>query len=249
MVMSPTSSCDIYVASYGFNPRRTVTTETIAVLKSCRRICFLKTNSEIEPFLQGLRVNYTVLDALYVEGSVRANIYENIAKWVVNDARKEPGVCYLTYGNPMIFDEPTRLIIDEAAKLGLTVEVLPGISFIDRIIAHFRIPIIAPGVQVYEASAMIEEKLKIENRAPCFIAQVGAFQDEFAAGKTRNLPQKYYQLVNYLRLFYPPDHVTHLYDLTETSDSQCTLQIPLCMLPLASEGITYGTTLYLPAKR
>ncbi|MGH2413228.1 MAG: hypothetical protein ACRDEA_05970, partial [Microcystaceae cyanobacterium] len=73
---------------------------------------------------------------------------------------------------------PTQLIIDAAKDLELSVSVIPAVSFINAILAHLQISIGTEGFAVYEATNLVRNKITIDNRVHCLIAQIGTFNSE-----------------------------------------------------------------------
>jgi uncharacterized protein YabN with tetrapyrrole methylase and pyrophosphatase domain len=148
----------------------------------------------------------------------------------------------------MLFDRPCQLILEQAQKLGLSTCIIPALSFLDVMLTRLQISIDTSGFSVYEATRLVWDQIEIDGRVPCFIAQIGAIGNIYAKGNEANKQEVFYSLINYLRRFYPADHIVFLCDSDETGQDLLFCKLPLCLLPLLADGITNASTLYIPAK-
>lgn len=238
---------DLYILSYGLNPYRDMTLQSYQYLRECPEV-YVMADRQLFSFLESHGIRYTDITHLYETGMRREQIYQNIANFIIKRASSGSGICYLTYGNPMLFDRPCQLILERAKKLGLSTCLIPALSFLDAILTNLQISIDTRGLAVYEATRLVLENIEIDNRVPCFIAQAGSFANMYARGNEANKQDTLHPLVNYLRRFYPADHLITLCDSDETGQDLLSCNIPLCLLPLLADGITNATTLYIPAK-
>ena len=238
---------DLYILSYGLNPYRDMTLQTYQYLRECPEV-YVIADRQLSSFLESHGIHYTDITYIYEKGSRREQIYQNIASFIIERASSSSGVCYLTYGNPMLFDRPCQLILERAKKLGLSTCLIPALSFLDSILTYLQISIDTWGLAVYEATRLVLENIEIDNRVPCFIAQAGSFANMYARGNEANKQDTLYPLVDYLRRFYPADHLITLCDSDQIGQDLLFCKVPLCLLPLLTDGITNATTLYIPAK-
>lgn len=240
---------DLYLVSYGINPARDITLESLQLLRCSRGIYTILNSPILSSFLREHAIDFQDLTDMYAEGESRATIYRTIAGFVLRHALATPGICYLTYGHPMCFDEPVRLMLNGARKLKLSTYVSPAASFLDVILAFHRIPIGSTGLQLFDAASLVNGGIRMNDSLPAFVANIGAFNDDKAHGSSPVPFEHISTLVEYIRSFYSPSHMLFLFDSDHTGYKPVALQIPLCVLPLVSEGITYTTTLYIPPLR
>lgn len=239
-------SADIYLVGSGIFPEREMTLEAVAALERSE-ICTILPTSNLRSFLDRCGFQFHDISHLYEEGKSRSAIYHDIATYIVERASQVSPLSYLTYGHPMWLDDPARLIIEGARSKGLSAYVIPGISFLDTILASKPVAIGPSGVRVSEASAVVRTGIELDAKVPTFIAQLGALGvEETRITSTVELNQ-IAPLIEILLRYYPPEHLVTLCDSDETGTVPIFLDLPLCTLPIALEGLTNATTLYLPA--
>lgn len=81
---------------------------------------------------QGLR--FETFDRYYEDGDTFDAVYRRIAAAVISAARRQ-AVAYAVPGHPLVAEESTRLILDEARRTGLETRVRPAMSFLDAVYA------------------------------------------------------------------------------------------------------------------
>jgi uncharacterized protein YabN with tetrapyrrole methylase and pyrophosphatase domain len=247
--MSATESkYDIYILSYGLNPYRDMTLQTLEYLQRCTEV-YVIANKQISAFLESHYIHYVDIGHMYKKDMKREKIYQNIASFVIEQVRNKSGICYLTYGNPMLFDKSCQLILERATKLGLSICLVPALSFLDVLLVYIQVPIDTWGFTVYEATRLVNDEIILDKRVPCFIAQIGSFRNIYARGDEATPQEALYPLVDYLRRFYSADYIVTLCDSDESKQGMLFLEIPLCLLPLVADGLTNATTLYIPGER
>lgn len=122
-------TADLYIASYGINPIRDFTLENLEIVKSCTRVYAIATNPNLFSFLRRHDIEFEDITKLYAEGKPRLHIYKNISAFIIEQAINTPGICYLTYGNPMFLDEPVQFILADARNRNLITYMPPSVSF------------------------------------------------------------------------------------------------------------------------
>ena len=239
----------IYILSYGIDPYRDISLRTLEILQQCSEVYVVRSNLHLASFLQTNKINYKDITHIYLEGKRRIEVYETIAQFLIQRAAPNKTIAYLTYGDPMLFELPTQLILVAAKELGLSVKVIPALSFIDTILASLEISIGTEGLAVYEATSLVKKEIKIDNRVHCLVAQVGAFNSIEVSRSVSISSTNLSLLVDYLRCFYPPHHLLRLCHGDEGDQEIASVETPLCLMTMFSEGINYTTTLYIPPLR
>lgn len=237
---------NIYIVSYGICPYRDISIKALKILKKCSEVYVLMSSSTLASFLSENSIKYTDITYIYSEGKKRTDVYNEIARFVIKRAEKIETICYFTYGDPMLFDSPSQLIIEAAKSSGLSVSVIPGISFVNFILASLQISIGTEGIAVYEATRLVRDKIAIDKRVHCLVAQVGTFNSEYVNRSETIECENLSLLVDYLRIFYPANHLVTLCHSDSINESITSIETPLCLIPLFAESTDYSTTLYIP---
>lgn len=146
----------------------------------------------------------------YTDGENRAEIYERMARRVLDDAEETDGpVTLALYGHPMVFVSPSQIVIERAPRRGLDVEVQPGISAIDCIYADLGFDPAENGVQMFEATDLLLREFPLNPEVPAMIWQIEAVETIHHTERGSD-PVKYERFRDYLLEFYPDDHEVHL---------------------------------------
>lgn len=86
--------------------------------------------TEKHPIVEKLNIGYTSFDSIYDSVDVFEEVYETIAKKVV-DLGKDEDVVYAVPGHPMVAETSVSMIRDIAAREGVEFEIIPSMSFVD----------------------------------------------------------------------------------------------------------------------
>ena len=165
---------DIYIAGLGIRSVAQVTRETEEALRQCREILFVDGGIATEKWLSTLCETVTPLyHESYAEGGARRSAYHSMAARVVDAARSRPPVAFAMHGHAIVGTTAPQLIVKAAEALGLTVEVLPGISALDSLFADLMFDPVAEGAQMFEATDMLLRRRPIQNDLPLILWQVG----------------------------------------------------------------------------
>lgn len=237
---------DIYIASCGLVPWRDMTLETLFLLRSGREIISMFSCPSCRAFLTSERLAFQDISGFYESNKDFKSIYQRVARYVLSRAQDKPGVIYLTYGNPMVLDEPSLYIGNAALQNGMKLHIASAVSFLDVILTSRNIHIGRDGYTICEARWLMDRRVKINARIPCFVAQMGALGHDTASGEAAPETVVFEKFVDYLLNYYPPTHWVTLCDSESDSMKPLFLDIPVGHLKRARGGFTYATTLYLP---
>jgi uncharacterized protein YabN with tetrapyrrole methylase and pyrophosphatase domain len=241
----PIEVADLYLIGCGILPARDITMEALSIL---RRVVSYTTlpSPNLRSFLESNRLDFVNIEHLYEKGKERAKIYADVAAHVLEKAAKERPIAYLTYGHPMYLDEPVRLMLAGAVVGGLRTRVVPGVSFVDSVIARLPLVVGPAGFQVISADPLVEGTAAIDPSRPTLVAQIGSFRMPTADGERALAPALLEPLMDRLLGQYPADHRITFCDLDESGAEPLFLTVPLCAWSLAANGINYATTIYIP---
>jgi precorrin-6B methylase 1 len=100
--------------------------------------------------------------------------YEAIVAHLLQRAGAVRQVAYLTQGHPMVLDRVATDLLRQGGDGGIRVNVIPGMSSIDTILADLRYEP-ARGLQVFDATNFVRREMKIDGRAGLLLLQPGVF--------------------------------------------------------------------------
>ena len=200
------------------------------VLAAAKQI-YLRT--EQHPTVLGLPEELTLhsFDWIYEEEDDFQVVYQRIAAEVISLAQTQPPVVYAVPGDPFIAEDTPALILERARQAGLSVEVIPGVSFLEPTFAALEGDPL-PQVTLVDALALI-----------------GAYYPSFPPDQPVLIAQVYSnQVASDLKLtlmaVYPDHHPVSL--VHEAGTPQLTIEnIPLYELD-RSQLIGNRTALFLP---
>ncbi|MCC6458023.1 MAG: MazG family protein [Caldilineaceae bacterium] len=107
----------------------------------------------------GERIPIQICDDLYEQHSDFAAVYEAITERVLTLAREPGGVVYAVPGHPWVGEATTRLILEQAAAAGITVQVIGGLSFVEPVYA-------AVGVDMMDGGQVVDAMLLAQQHHP-----------------------------------------------------------------------------------
>jgi uncharacterized protein YabN with tetrapyrrole methylase and pyrophosphatase domain len=238
---------DISIVGIGLRGLSEINPETERILRRSTEIFYMDPRPLVSRYFARINRNSHNLAKLYEEGRKGYDVYEEFASLVVNAALKKPGACYATYGNPMIFDTITKLVLEKARRRRLKVEVVPSISALDTVLADLKLPILEEGLQTFDANRLVLFRQKMDPSIPCLIFSVGSFAAVIITLRRRSTARRFSLLQKYLLKFYPPKHPLYLVEssLHPNMPSRIT-STQLNQLTRMHSRINYNTTLYIP---
>lgn len=87
-------------------------------------------------FPEGLVIHS--FDHIYQEEESFDDIYQRICDGIISLAKEKPGLVYAVPGDPFTAEATPAMIIEEAGKAGLIVEIIPGVSFLEPTFAALK---------------------------------------------------------------------------------------------------------------
>jgi uncharacterized protein YabN with tetrapyrrole methylase and pyrophosphatase domain len=239
----------LHIIGYGINPFEDLSIGAWQALKTCEQVFSLASSEVSRRFLQEHAIPFDDLSPFYREGRNRARIYREMASHILQKAAGFQRCAYFTAGHPAVLDEPVRQLVARAKRRGIVTRVHAGISFIDYIAANLRLSFDGFGYLMIEATQLVFDRVKVDPRIPLFVAQVGAYNQATARGLSARTPAEFHSLVNYLRKFYPPDHVVTICESEPDGSGFVSCECPVCFLALCAPAFSYRTTVYCPPWR
>lgn len=238
---------DITIAGMGLRAVDQVTRETEAAIRRSREVLYADTGAGTAEYLAERCPKVTSLYAAsYGESGNRVHAYHHMAAAVIDAALRNPPVTFLLHGHPLVFVYAPFLVRDMAGLLGLTVEVLPGISSMAALFAELWIDPGVNGIQMYEATDLLLRRRQLQPDVPALIWQVGNLESRLHTAHVSR-PERFERFTRYLLQRYPPDHpFTALYGSPHPLVPTTRHTFALRDLPAHAPVLHVGTTLYVP---
>jgi hypothetical protein len=238
---------DLWIAGLGLTTAGQVTREVEQALRASREVLYLDAGVATREYLQNLCPRVTSLyEESYAEEAARVGAYEHMAARTVAAALDHPPVTFAIHGHPLVAAHAPFLILELGHALDLRVEVLPGISAIDTILADLRLDPVVHGVQMYEATDLLLRKRPLHPDVPAIIWQIGPIETALHSSRVSK-PERFARFIAHLQQFYPPRHeVVAIYCSPHPIVPPTILRFALEDMGEHAHDIHGGFTLYVP---
>jgi uncharacterized protein YabN with tetrapyrrole methylase and pyrophosphatase domain len=247
---------DIAIIGRGVRDVAHLTLESLEVLNSCKLgFVSVPTQEEVDVFRDSILKQFKTIESLpplltlsvaYRKDRSRTDNYADAGEVVLNAAKVQNPVAYLTPGNPVVWDAVTQRILEGSRLRGLRTKIVPGISFIDTMLADLEQEM-APGFQVYDASWVVGAEMQPDARTACVLVQIGLFCKNYPGIDTMPRATGLEVLRDYLLKFYPRDHLIVLVRSRTGGPTEPFVR-PLALGELATVpgDCQLGASLYIP---
>ncbi|SFD60205.1 SAM-dependent methyltransferase [Streptomyces aidingensis] len=188
------------------------------------------------------------LSTAYAENKARRQTYHEVAGAVIGAATSGAGrhVAYVTSGNPLVLVTPSQLILAEAERRGIPVDVVPGVSALDTVWSDLRFDPGPDGALMFEATSLLLRRYPLVPTVPLFLWQVNTVETSLYSTH-KNRPERFARLRKYLEQFYPSDHRTRLVHSASFPFTRPEIaDIPISELGILAEVATSQHILYVP---
>jgi len=170
-------------------------------------------------------------DEVYETSTDFTQVYETIAERVLELGTRAEGVVYAVPGHPSVGEATVGLICTRAAARGLSVRLVPGLSFVEPALAALGIDAL-PALQIADALDLAaRHHPTFHPDAPALIAQL--YSSAIASDVKLTLMNQY-----------PDDHPVVLLHAAGTPDERLE-RLPLFEID-RSPSIAHLTTLFIP---
>jgi tetrapyrrole methylase family protein/MazG family protein len=225
----------ITVVGLGPGDPRHLTREAWGVLETASEV-WLRT--ERHPIVAALRAACDCLhltlrsfDYLYEEADDFSQVYDAIARQVLQLGQRPEGVIYAVPGHPLVGEATVERILARAEQLDLTVRIVEGLSFVEPVLAALGVDALS-GLQIHDAMELAACHYPPLN--PDLPALVGQLYSRALAADVK------LTLMNQ----YPDDHEVALVHAAGTPE-QRVVRLPLYELDRRDDA-AHLTTLYVP---
>ena len=145
-----------------------ISLETLDVMKNAEKVIL---RTEIHPTVELLKkegIAYISCDHFYEENKDFESVYNSIVDYVIAEATGKT-IVYAVPGSPLVAERTVVLLRDKTLELGLNLQILPAMSFLDLIYTRVGIDPIE-GVRIIDAGDM--EAVADAGKYPLIITQV-----------------------------------------------------------------------------
>ncbi len=237
---------DIAIVGLGITGVHQVTREAEETIRRCNVTLLADSGLGVGEYVRTLCLEVTDFADRLESGGHRVDFYRGIASEVVAAALEAAPVCFATYGHPKMYSYPTVLVQRAAAILDLRVSILPGISFLDALLADLGLDPGFDGLQLYEATDLLVRRRPLQTDVGCVIAQAPVTAEAGTREAVHNLPN-IALLRDHLLQFYPSDHeVVFVVSSPHPLLRPLRRTAPLSDLPAAVASGPQSGTLYIP---
>lgn len=239
---------DIYLLGSGVFSFFDITLITQDILSQCKTVFYLHDLPSLERYLKKIcRQVVNLLPLYYTEGRDRNDIYSDVSHHVIETAQKEKPIALIMHGHPLVYSTISRLILEGAPRKGLTVEVFPAVSSLDRMFVDLKLDIGEHGIQVHLASAAIGKNIALNTQAGCILFQIGHIFSNLSQRKVKTLPEEIFPLQKYLLQFYPERHEVKVIECAVELGVQSRLTpLSIAEMHQRAEVFNYNASLYIP---
>lgn len=205
-----------------------LTVKALETLKKARFLCLRTSRHPTVAFLEKERIEYHSFDQIYEESEDFEEVYSKITKSLIDLTREHKIITYAVPGHPLVGEKTTFKLLDECKDVGIEVEIIPGLTFLDSLYSALLIDPLN-GLQILDG-------LEISRQS-------------FSPGLDLIVTQVYSRLVAsdvklHLLHHYPSDHPVRIVKSAGSDGGEFILSLPLEELDHYRE-FDHLTSLYL----
>ncbi len=220
----------IIVVGLGPGDAAYLTVEAAQVLGEASEVC-LRTRQH--PTVASLPPHLELhsFDHFYEKGETFEEVYESIARRVLELGRRPEGVVYAVPGHPLIGETSVHRILAQAEEAGIPVKIVAGVSFLEPVITALGIDPF-DGLQIADATTLAaRHHPNLDPDHPALVVQL--YDRDIAA-----------QVKLTLMNLYPDGHPVIMVHAAGTSQQEVR-EVPLYELD-RQDDIEHLTSLYIP---
>lgn len=149
MIKGNQNSPNITIIGLGPGDPGLITRRAWDTIQSTEEI-YLRTRQHptINGFPSELKVHS--FDGFYQEGDSFEVVYQRITDEIITLSQGPAGVVYAVPGDPFVGEETTHMILAAARKLNIPVEIIPGVSFLESVLAAKEVDLL-PQITILDA--------------------------------------------------------------------------------------------------
>lgn len=219
----------IIVAGLGPGRAGLITRESWDIIKNADKLIL---RTKIHPTVAALdeaAIKYTTYDNFYENAATFEDLYKKITEDLLQRAEKDGDLVYAVPGSPLVAERTVVILRELAKKSAVTVDILPGMSFVEVMYTRLGIDPIA-GLTIIDA----EDVATLKNR-PAQSLVITQVYNQAIASDTKLM----------LMELYPDEYeITYIHNLAMADES--IRKIPLFELD-RQKDVDHLTSLYIKA--
>jgi predicted O-methyltransferase YrrM/precorrin-2 methylase len=253
-VTNAATDFDVALLGWGTRGVDQITVEQLRALAQARDIVV---DPGAPPSIFQMLAAYTApihdLGSLYRDGARKEDVYPAMTAAVLQLAETRGATVWMTYGHPLVYSMPSRILIRECRARGLRLSVLSGISSIAEIMSVLGLDIAERDLQVTFANHVVSRRRPIDTGVDLLIMQPGALAEttlsrDPAVRAGRDV-SAYRLLQEHLERFYPGSHTYTSVCLSDESGvPNEVVEAPIARIAELAPGMHYGQTWYIRAR-
>jgi predicted O-methyltransferase YrrM/precorrin-2 methylase len=252
-VTSAEADFDVALLGWGTRGVDQITVEQLRALGQARDIVV---DPGAPPSIFQMLAAYTApihdLASVYRDGARKEDVYPAMTAAVLELAATRGATVWMTYGHPLVYSMPSRILIRECRARGLRLKVLSGISSIAEIMSVLGLDIAERDLQVTFANHVVSRRRPIDTSVDLLVMQPGALAEttlsrDPAVRAGRDV-SAYRALQEHLERFYPSGHAYTSVCLSDESGvPNEVVEAPIARIAELAPGMHYGQTWYIRA--
>ncbi|WP_437617417.1 SAM-dependent methyltransferase [Sorangium sp. So ce1151] len=123
-------------------------------------------------WLRSLRADAVSLRYGVSDGPPRRDVYRGMVDDILAEVRRGTRVCAVFYGHPGVFSTPAHEAIRRARGEGFIARMLPGVSFLDCLVADLGLDPGHEGFLAYEATDFLIRRRPFAIHTPLVLSQI-----------------------------------------------------------------------------
>lgn len=242
--MTESKQGSLKVVGTGITLSGQMTLYTESVIKSADIVFCVVTDSAFAN-LQKLNSKVINLRKHYDANTSRVITYRNMKQDIVAAVQAGNNVVAAFYGHPGVFVNPSHEAISEVRAMGLSAQMLPGISAEDCLVADLGMDPAQNGCQSYEATKFLFRKYSLDPYMMQIIWQVGVIAD-FKCPRDKVEHPGLPILRDALLQYFPREHEVILYEASTIPVAPARIEV-FSLQDLAEVKPSMISTLVVPA--
>ncbi|WP_438021205.1 SAM-dependent methyltransferase [Sorangium sp. So ce315] len=141
-------------------------------IEAADAVLFAVADAGTVSWLRSLRADAVSLRYGASDGPPRRDIYRRMVDDILAEVRRGARVCAVFYGHPGVFSTPAHDAIRRARDEGFSARMLPGVSFLDCLVADLGIDPGHEGFLAYEATDFLIRRRPFAIHTPLVLSQI-----------------------------------------------------------------------------
>ena len=219
----------IKIVGLGPGSAEALTIGTMKVLKEGKKVLLRTKKHPTVDYLAEMNIDFQTYDSKYETGESFDEVYEAIAKDLIEEHKKYGDVVYAVPGHPLVAEKSVFNIISLCDDIGIQYEIFPAVSFVDAMMDALTIDPI-DGLKIIDAFDIDNQVL--DKRIGTIITQV---YNQFIASEVKLKLAEYYN----------DDTEIYYVRAAGIKGMESVRKMPLFELD-RQEDIDYLTSVYIP---